>query len=56
MSDKEWETFFNLLNKIVDMPGKTQAEKLALVKSEAGLHGGDTEMNLEEFAAWDFES
>lgn len=54
MNDKEWEQFFELLEKIVDLE-MSVGEKVALVKSKANENGETAEMNLEEFAAWDFE-
>jgi 16S rRNA A1518/A1519 N6-dimethyltransferase RsmA/KsgA/DIM1 with predicted DNA glycosylase/AP lyase activity len=55
MTERDWQTFFSLLKKIVDMPRKTLADKIETVKAKAAENGGSAEENLEDFLAWDFE-
>lgn len=50
MTDRQWETFFSLLDQIVQMPGKTASEKAEILKEKAEEHGSTT--NLEELGAW----
>lgn len=52
MLEHEWEMFFELLEKIVDMPNMTANEKAELVKEKADEEGGDLALN--EFTAWDW--
>lgn len=49
MSEKEWERFFSLLEKIAAMGG-TWKEKKQEVEAQASHH--DAEMWLEEFTNW----
>lgn len=53
LTSAEWSTFFDLLAKIVDLPMPAN-EKAALVQRQAIDHGGEAEVNLDEFTLWDF--
>jgi hypothetical protein len=46
---KEWETFFDLLDKIVNGPGSWQ-DKIDEVQIQAKANG--SELSLDEFAEW----
>jgi hypothetical protein len=50
MSEKEWEKFFELLDKIVGLEGKSYQEKAAEVRERADLEAART--SLEEFLGW----
>lgn len=50
MTDKEWEKFFQLLGKIVQLDGMSFNEKREATNLQAGLHSGDGD--LEEFVSW----
>jgi hypothetical protein len=50
MTPREWETFFALLEKIVNAPEGTYKEKAASVMLQAKNQGSETELN--EFASW----
>lgn len=52
MSNKGWQRFFELLDKIVDLCTKGQSwkEVAAEVRREANNVGSET--NLEEFVSW----
>jgi hypothetical protein len=47
MSELEWEKFFELIDKIVDMPDKTASEKGEIIRRKAEVWCG----SLEEFVA-----
>lgn len=49
MNDKEWEKFFELIDKIVNMEGTWQ-EKRATVLDQARVEG--SVVNLDEFLGW----
>lgn len=49
MTDTEWEKFFTLLRKVINLPKKTANEKAAELKSEAEYH--NAEGDLEEFVS-----
>lgn len=53
MTRKEWETFFELIEKIVDMP-MAVSDKIQAVKEAAIECGESAEMNFDEFTSWDF--
>ena len=53
MTEKEWDKFFELLDKIVSLKFSTWQEKANQVKSQAIARDG--EVDLEEFVGW-FES
>lgn len=55
MNENEWDTFFGLLEKIVDLPNLSHDEKKDLVMSKASERGDNFEMCLEEFTSWNFE-
>lgn len=48
MNDKQWETFFDLMDKIINMPNMTATEKAEMVRVKAEEHN----VNLEEFATY----
>jgi hypothetical protein len=50
MSDKEWGRFFELVEKIVNLPGLPWTQKAALVKDKAVECG--CEVNFEELIGW----
>jgi co-chaperonin GroES (HSP10) len=50
MTDKEWEKFFDLMGKVVNLEGLSANEKAAEVRAQA-VKSGD-EVNLEEFTGW----
>jgi hypothetical protein len=50
MSDRDWEHFFELLKRIVDLPNMTWEEKADKVDDEAARY--DAETALEEFTGW----
>lgn len=56
MTRREWETFFELLEKIVNMEGKTATEKGEEVRAHAREEGEAAESNLSEFMAWDLDA
>ena len=49
MSDKEWEKFFELIDKIIDLPGVSANERGALIREKASENGSET--NLQEFCS-----
>jgi hypothetical protein len=49
VSEKEWEKFFDMVDKIVNADGTAQ-EKSSLLLQKAKEYG--TEVNLEELCAW----
>lgn len=49
LKPKEWEKFFELIDKIVN-DGRPFSEKLTAVKDAAETNGSD--VNLEEFVEW----
>lgn len=49
MNEKDWEKFFDLVNKIVDAPA-TYKEKRAELHRKAEEYS--CEINLEELGAW----
>lgn len=49
LSEREWETFFRLLDKIVNADGPV-TDKLEKVKTEAKEAGSQSE--LTDFASW----
>jgi hypothetical protein len=49
MTDKDWNLFFDLLEKIVSQPGAWQEKKEA-IQAEAATR--DSAGALEEFAGW----
>lgn len=53
MSEKHWATFFELLDKIVDLPGLSANEKAEKVRAMAAAHG--SQASLSEFICWDLE-
>ena len=53
MSEKDWEKFFDLLQKIVDEP-LAVCDKVENCKKAAEENGESAEQNLEEFLSWDF--
>lgn len=54
MSKKDWDTFFDLIDKIVEGRGMSADDKAELVVKEAQNRGDRATMNFEEFVAWDF--
>ena len=48
MNDKQWETFFDLMEKIISMPNMSANEKIAEFRSKAQ----EFDANLEEFAGY----
>lgn len=54
MTAKDWQKFFDYLERIVDAP-MSVAEKIEAVKEAAEDVGGNADMNVEEFTAWLFE-
>ncbi|HEY7428864.1 MAG TPA: hypothetical protein VH682_31830 [Gemmataceae bacterium] len=50
MNDREWDSFFDLMRQIVDLPGMTWEEKRQTVRDEAATRGMD--IPLEEFLDW----
>lgn len=48
MSEKQWELFFDLMNKIVNLPGLSADEKKAMVQKHAAENSA--EIDLGEFA------
>ncbi len=54
MTEKEWTKFFELLEKVVELPNMSVGEKIAEVKAQAETYGEAAEMCLEEFTAWNF--
>lgn len=54
MSDKEWDRFFELMDKITELPMSVD-EKAALCVREAKDRGDRESMALEEFTAWMFD-
>jgi hypothetical protein len=53
MDEKEWDTFFDLLEKVVNLEMPVY-EKTQLVSDKAEERGEAAEMSLEEFTAWGF--
>jgi hypothetical protein len=51
MSKKDWEAFFALLEKIVNMPDLCASEKGEKLIEEADSHSNGM-TNLQEIAAW----
>ena len=51
MTEKQWDTFFELLSKIVN-EGRPVVDKTAQVLEKA--RDRDDEVNLVEFASWNF--
>jgi hypothetical protein len=49
MTEKDWDLFFDLLEKIVSQPGSWKEKKDA-VENQASTRGADNA--LEEFAGW----
>jgi hypothetical protein len=49
MTEKDWDIFCELLEKLVSQPGSWKEKKEA-VEAEASRRGADTA--LEEFAGW----
>lgn len=55
LTDSEWSTFFNLLNRIVEGPPSCNvAAKERQIITAAQKQGDDSHKNLEEFGSWDF--
>ena len=54
MTEREWEKFFDLIEKIVELRDMSVNEKCAEVVKQAKERGGSADMNFEEFTAWDF--
>jgi len=52
LTDKEWSTFFLLLDRIVNADGMSVADKCRAVKEAAEESGDRDDMNLEEFVSW----
>lgn len=50
MSDREWEKFFELMGKIINLPNLTAMEKAALVREKAEQYASGND--LEEFATY----
>jgi hypothetical protein len=50
MNDREWDSFFDLLRKITDLPDMSWQEKRQAVRDEAASRGFDT--LFEEFLEW----
>lgn len=50
MSDKEWERFFDLMEKIVNHDGLAANEKASAVRAKAVETGNET--SFEEFTGW----
>jgi hypothetical protein len=50
MTERDWEMFFDLLQKIVDLPNKTWQDKADQVNEEAARY--DAEVDLAEFTGW----
>lgn len=45
MSEKQWETFFDLMSRIVDLPGLSANEKRAEVRRQAADNGADGDLS-----------
>ena len=52
LTEKEWETFFDLLTKIVSQADLTYVEKTAQLERRAKADSDDTESALKEFLSW----
>jgi hypothetical protein len=50
MTDREWQQFFTLLSKIVNMPNLSANEKKAEFLAQVSEQGGETDLG--EFVAW----
>lgn len=50
MSDKQWEVFFELMGKIVNMEDMSANEKITLFQRKATEYGSETD--LSEFASY----
>jgi hypothetical protein len=50
MTEKQWETFFDLVDRIVDMEGMTANEKASLFRDKMAKYG--SEGHMEELVAW----
>lgn len=55
MTKKDWDTFFDLIDKIVEGRGLSADEKAELVVKEAKDRGGRVTMNAEEFFSWNVD-
>lgn len=49
MSEKEWEKLFELIGKVVNLPGMSADEKGQEIRRQAKEHGADGD--LEEFVS-----
>jgi hypothetical protein len=47
MTEREWDTFFDLLRKIINLPGKSADEKAEEVRDQASRR--QSEGDLDEF-------
>lgn len=54
MTAKDWERFFDYLDRIVNADLPTVDDKIQMVKEQAEEHHNGQE-NLEEFTSWIFE-
>jgi hypothetical protein len=52
LTDADWGNFFDLIDRIASMEGKTWKEKMALVEEKAKSY--DSEFSLAEFCSWDW--
>lgn len=50
LTDLEWARFFDLLDRIVDLPFNTYAEKAKEVERKSTENGSET--SLQEFVSW----